>query len=212
MPGPSFFENNPGRRARTLDFLPCSRPRVVVSSVDPPNRRMKADVQFPASVTVAYARGYLALGLPAAAAQELGRTVASDRGAPEVAEVWIDLHLERRAWRRLAGVAESLRNTHPERERGWVFGAYAARELGRVEEAAAIAVAGAKRHPGNALIRFNLGCYLSLLGDLDGAERQLREAVRLAPAFAEDARSDPDYEALRLRHGDGFGAWLKGGV
>lgn len=162
-------------------------------------------------MTGRYARGYLALGLVREAAAELRRTRRSDHRDPDHLEAWIEVHLEARRWEALERASGRLVEADPKREKGWVFRAYAARERGRVAEAARIAAEGLHLHPGSALLRFNLGCYLSLLGRLEESEAHLRAAVRSAPGFAQDALTDPDYEALRAALGAGFEARIRGG-
>ena len=43
-------------------------------------------------------------------------------------------------------------------------------------EAKAIALRGLERHPDEAILRYNLACYMSLLGEMDEAKGELRRS------------------------------------
>ena len=51
--------------------------------------------------------------------------------------------------------------------------------------------------PGNAFVLYNLAYLDSLLGNPDEAIEHLSEALAKWPAYAETAREDEDFEALR---------------
>ncbi len=51
--------------------------------------------------------------------------------------------------------------------------------------------------PGNAFILYNLACLDSLLGEPDAAFEHLGEALAKWPAYAETAREDEDFDAIR---------------
>ena len=52
-------------------------------------------------------------------------------------------------------------------------------------------------YPGNALILYNLACCASLLGRKDEALDLLGDAIEKHPPFAENARDDADFDAVR---------------
>jgi tetratricopeptide (TPR) repeat protein len=65
--------------------------------------------------------------------------------------------------------------------------------------AVALCEQGLELHPGNGPLLYNLACYRSLAGDLDGALSTLRQALAAEPQARVWARTDPDFAALRER-------------
>jgi mannose-6-phosphate isomerase-like protein (cupin superfamily) len=54
-----------------------------------------------------------------------------------------------------------------------------------------------EKHPGNALILYNIACMQSMLGRGDEALETLGESVEKWPKFKENARADDDFTSLR---------------
>ena len=54
-----------------------------------------------------------------------------------------------------------------------------------------------EKHPGNALILYNIACMQSKLGRSDEALGTLRESVEKWPKFKENAQGDDDFASLR---------------
>ncbi|HKC78103.1 MAG TPA: tetratricopeptide repeat protein, partial [Gaiellaceae bacterium] len=54
-----------------------------------------------------------------------------------------------------------------------------------------------EKHPGNALILYNIACTQSLLGRSDEALATLGESVGKWPKFKENAKGDDDFTSLR---------------
>ena len=54
-----------------------------------------------------------------------------------------------------------------------------------------------EKHPGNALILYNIACMQSMLGRGDEALATLGESVEKWPKFKENARADDDFASLR---------------
>ena len=93
-------------------------------------------------------------------------------------------------------MARALAGSHPEQAEWWFFWAFALREYGKVAEAKAVALRGLERHPDEAILRYNLACYLSLLGELDEAKVELRRSIKLDRSCQKLAADDPDLEAV----------------
>ena len=71
----------------------------------------------------------------------------------------------------------------------WRSGDYArAREL--IEE-------GLREHPDNPGLLYDLACLETLYGEHDAAIEHLRRAVELKPEYAQDARQEEDFAAIR---------------
>ncbi|HNC23454.1 MAG TPA: hypothetical protein PLU52_04545 [Opitutaceae bacterium] len=143
-----------------------------------------------------YASGYLALGLVAEAARELERIRPADRHSAEVMRVRVDLHLEERKWPDLLAASQALAQLAPEEDKGFIFTAYALKELGRVTEARDVLTAVETRFPQCALLHYNLACYHCVLGNLPEARRRLATAFKLHADWKKSALEDDDLQAL----------------
>jgi tetratricopeptide (TPR) repeat protein len=70
-------------------------------------------------------------------------------------------------------------------------------EQGRFDEALQLFAEGLRDHPGNASLLYNLACAEARAGRRDDAVAHLREAIAAQDRFAEAARTDPDFDAIR---------------
>lgn len=68
---------------------------------------------------------------------------------------------------------------------------------GRYAEVAAALRPAVEAHPEYGMLFFNLACCESLLGERCAAVNDLRRAIELSEEFRDDARSDPDLNAIR---------------
>jgi hypothetical protein len=144
-----------------------------------------------------YATGYLELGLPAAAAEELEAITGPDRLSAEVMQVRANLYLQTGQWDLLLAVARELTRLRPEDEHGWIHAAYALRELERIVEAKAVLLEAEPRHgTACALLHYNLACYHCLLGELPAAKTRLAIACRMNGEWKKSALDDRDLSAL----------------
>jgi tetratricopeptide (TPR) repeat protein len=65
------------------------------------------------------------------------------------------------------------------------------------ESALAACHVALEKHPGNALILYNIACMQSMLGHGEEALATLAESVEKWPKFKENARADDDFASLR---------------
>lgn len=146
---------------------------------------------------ISHARGYLGLGLAAHALAELALlpSVLDDRD--DVMMLRAAALQELREWLRLQPLARELVRRHPDDAGWWIMWAYATRRAESLRTANDILLDAESRHPGEAVIHFNLGCYACLLGDLTEAQRRVELAVSLDAGFAESSLTDPDLADLR---------------
>jgi tetratricopeptide (TPR) repeat protein len=70
-------------------------------------------------------------------------------------------------------------------------------DAGKYEEARRLLVDALGRYEDKAGTLYNLACAEALLGEKDEALEHLRAALEQRPAFAENARDDPDLQAIR---------------
>ncbi len=143
-----------------------------------------------------YVRGYLDLGMVTDARTELEAIHKDDWMKPEVLGVRVIYALSAREWGEMAELSRTLAQKIPEDPQWWIHWAYALREQEFVQAAQKIAQRGLELHPKEAILHFNLACYLSLLGQTDEASDHLNLAIGIDERFQEASVSDPDLEAL----------------
>ncbi len=146
---------------------------------------------------LSYALGYMQLGMYQEAENELLEIDEDARSLPDVLAVKIELFHASCDWKKLHEAAKTLIQTNPENPGGWVSAAYALRRLENITSAQKILIDATDRHPQDATIQFNLGCYAAQLGALDIAESHIRKAIELEPRFKKIAQEDEDLQPLR---------------
>lgn len=151
---------------------------------------------------VEYAGGFLALGMPSGAAEELAAVEAGDRERPEVLSALCDLSSETKDWAAMIEAGSRLARTRPNHPHGWISWAFALREMQHIAEAQHVLLEAESRHPTCGVLHYNLACYACLLGDHTEAERRLRRALEIDRSWKHSALDDPDLTALRDRIGE----------
>ena len=140
--------------------------------------------------------GYLELGLPEEAREELA-AVAPEHGAEQrVLTLRVFVYQALSDWPQMATAAAALCQACPEEAQWQISFAYATRRAHNIEAARAVLRAAQGRFPEEALIPYNLACYECQLGRLEEARGYLREAFRLEQACREMALRDADLTPL----------------
>ena len=169
---------------RGLHLLPASSLLAVLTPMLPQRR-------------IAYAQGYLALGMVAEAAAELGQLPAGDAQRPEALAVRLAILHEQEKWNEVRDLARELVSHTPGEPALWVSWAYATRRAESLYAAEQILLNAERHHPTEATIQFNLGCYACQRGDLPTARTRVDRAIALDAKFAQLAATDPDLAPLR---------------
>lgn len=143
------------------------------------------------------ALGYIELGLPREAERELAEM--SPLGRLHEEAIILRLHLAQHwhDWRQAAQLSELLVQRQPEHLEWRILLAYSVRRCDSLDAARRILEAALREHPREAILLFNLGCYACVAGDLHGARKYVREAIRLDGKYAEAAEIDGDLLPLR---------------
>jgi hypothetical protein len=112
------------------------------------------------------AEGWLGLGDVAEAKAELLRVSEAHRQHPAVLDTLWSVHAAERDWASAFVVASQLVEVHPGLVAGWIHRAYAARRMPGGGLAAALEALrpAAARFPSEAMIPYNLACYLAQSG------------------------------------------------
>ena len=143
------------------------------------------------------AQGYLELGLPLEAHEEIEDTEPELRTRTDVLILRLEVFQVLEKWELMRTIAQQLCNRQPDEPDSFLALATATRRAIGLQEALAVLATVAPRFPTCATILYNLACYAAQLGHLDSARARLAEAIKLEPRCREMALVDPDLEPLR---------------
>jgi Flp pilus assembly protein TadD len=137
------------------------------------------DIPWPDSHYVTAAIGWLGLGAPREAAEELNNLSPGLVDHPDVLEIRWEIFATRKEWEQALDNARQLLQKAPTRVAGWVHQAYALRRVrgGGLEKARNALLPAYKIFPDEDIIPFNLACYAAQLGSLDEAWDWLEKAM-----------------------------------
>lgn len=152
---------------------------------------------IPTQSRLAYANGFLELGMTKEAEEELTAIVVVDRQSYEVLVMKNRLYMTKADWKKLVSAGKALARKFPEERFGWINWAYALREIDQTAKAKEVVLDGLKEHPTEAVLWYNLACYCSLLDELPESATYLSKAKRYDESFEKEAENDPDLDALR---------------
>jgi len=153
---------------------------------------------------VTAAIGWLELGNPTEAGEEIARISAQNLEHPDVLEARWQICAASKSWDAALEVAEALVRKAPERDSAWLHRAYAVRRAtqGGLEKAWNALHPAQEKFPGSALIPYNLACYAAQLGRLEEAWEWLHKAMEAAKdvnTIKQMALADEDLKQLFQR-------------
>ncbi len=157
-----------------------------------------ATLQPPDTHHLSAAVGWLELGDPAEARQDLERISPAMRLHPEVLEVRWQVHAKAKEWEKCVEVGREFTKAAPEEPFGWIHLSFALHELKRTQEAHQNLIGVLEQFPDEWLMRYNLACYSCQLGRLEEANRWLAGAGIKGDAkqIKRMAQNDPDLGPL----------------
>ena len=87
-------------------------------------------------------------------------------------------------WKGAYAISLALVFALPDEPIGWIYRAFALKQLGRVNEAVTALLPAARKFPTDWRIPYNLACYVCQSGDVAGAWNWLDRAIELGDANA----------------------------
>ena len=144
------------------------------------------------------AEGWLMLGLPLEANEELKKISLQGRFHPLVLLTRWEIYTRAHHWEFAHTIAQGLVALLPDEPVGWVNRSYALHQMKRTREAWHALLPAADKFPSNLTVAYNLACYACQLGMFDEAGRWLKKAMKLAdPNHVQlVALEDPDLKPL----------------
>ena len=145
------------------------------------------------------ASGWIGLGNLQSARDELKQISPEIQNHPAVLMVQSELLFAAEDWESLLPLTEKLLGQFPKLDFLWINRSYALHELKRTQAAFDALLPAAKKFPKRWLIRYNLACYCSQLGELEEAMNWLQKAIALAgkKEIKAMALDDSDLKPLR---------------
>jgi predicted Zn-dependent protease len=159
---------------------------------------MEFQLDHPNIFYVQAAQGWLDLGNPAEAREELKHIEPAFAAHPAVLETRFQIAAQEKHWNEALEIGRQLKQITPEEPASWIHEAFALHELKRTQEAWDALLPAAGKFPKVSLIPYNLACYACQLGRSDEARKLLRFAMQIGDAkeVRRMAMSDRDLEPL----------------
>ena len=168
---------------------------------------MRANAQIRLNKAQREAEGYLELGLPQYALRTLARLGEPSSFGPVTLFLWGEALRAMDRYEEAIGPLKQAAARDSENIHVWVALGWCYKRTGRLDQAIAALESALSADPSEALLHYNLACYLTL------ARSKERALVHLARALAIDAnyrslidkesdfdtlRNDPDFQALTM--------------
>ena len=138
------------------------------------------------------AQGFLELGDPDSAWEELELIPAEERAHPVVLRMRVYIYREKARWMEMAEIARHLTQIETQEPEHWTNRAWAERRHVGLETAEETLLLARELFPKEPLVHYNLACYAAQLGRIDDAKALLATALTLDPVFKEMALEDED--------------------
>ena len=142
------------------------------------------------------ALGFLELGDPDSAWEELELIPAEDRARPMVLRMRVEIYIAKERWMEMAEIARHLTEIQPEEPAHWVNRAWAERRHVGFEIAEQTLLKALEGFPDESIIHYNLACYVCCQGRIEEAKERLAKAIELDPQFRALALEDEDLEGV----------------
>ncbi len=136
-----------------------------------------SQLDFPDQHHLRAAHGWLDLGKPLEAEEELNQISKCNFSHPDVLEARWKIAVEGSEWHGALQIARNLIDVDPDRVSGWINQSYCLHELKQTQEAWERLLPAAGKFPKVSIIPYNLACYACQLGRLEQAQDWLDKAL-----------------------------------
>lgn len=140
---------------------------------------MGEPLPYPDRMHLQFARGWLELGCAAEAARELEALGPESAISAEAMDVRFQWLVKERRFSEALPLAWDQFHRFPGEIRGLMNVGNVLFWLGRADEAVDVVLPAVEKHPGEAVLVYNLACYYVGLGDAEAAKRWLRHAIQV---------------------------------
>ncbi len=144
------------------------------------------------------ATGWLELGMPDDALEELDALTGEDRSERRVLELKLSAEMAKGYWPQAAATALELCAQAADEPDFFLSAAYCLHEAGSTEEARKCLLSGPEVLHEFPVFHYNMACYLWTLGDKDNATRHLDIAIGMDDSFLDAARTDRDLVGMKI--------------
>ncbi|MBI4661035.1 MAG: tetratricopeptide repeat protein [Verrucomicrobia bacterium] len=157
-----------------------------------------SELEPPDSFHLSAAIGWMDLGNPIEARNELRQISGRYRENSEVLETEWRVHAALRSWDTACEVAQRQTKVAPDHPAGWINQSYALHELKKTQEAFDELSPLVEKFPKVSVIYYNLACYACQLGDEEAAKKHLALAIKFRDKdeVKEMALADSDLKPL----------------
>jgi len=142
------------------------------------------------------ALGFLELGDPDSAWEELELIPPEERADPVVLRMRVEIYKVKERWMEMAEIARHLTEIQPEQSDHWISRAWAERRHVGLKTAELTLLKALEGFPDESIIHYNLACYACRQGRIEEAKERLAKAIELDPNFRELALKDEDLEGV----------------
>ncbi|BCX48489.1 hypothetical protein HAHE_23970 [Haloferula helveola] len=142
------------------------------------------------------ALGWLELGLPEEALQELEGLTARDRMRRQALELKLVAQMKAGRWNAGADTGRLLCMREPKEPRFFIHAAYCLHETGDTVAARNWLMTGPSALIEDPLFHYNIACYHAVLGERKQARSHLRRAFSMDASLRRRAREDDDLTVL----------------
>jgi predicted Zn-dependent protease len=142
------------------------------------------------------AEGYLYLGMPSEAIEELKALPMPEHRNSAVMRSRIRALLHMKKWMQAERLSQRGAALYPDENEFVVQRAFALHQLDKGNEALDAIMSAPEWLRRTGILHYNLACYEAQLGDITAARECIREAIELNASFKKNARSDPDLKGV----------------
>lgn len=144
------------------------------------------------------ASGWLELGMPEDALEELGSLTGDEREDKRALELKLAAQMAKEYWNEASETARLLCTQAVDEPDYFLSAAFCLHETGDTEEARKWLLRGPQVLHEMAVFHYNMACYLWVLGEKERAKNHLAKALDMDESFLESAKADKDLAGMEF--------------